>query len=390
MKKFIYILFTILHSLIAEPKYYVLLRHAEKNYDSDINNLSSKGKLRAQAISALFEKPHEFTGCFSHFVKQIKNDVASIYSFAPNGKYPTIRAIETVQPLANTLKLEIDARFNKNNLVDLIQEIKTNPKNNEKTVIICASRRKLAKIAKLIGTNIKIKDTDAFTFDRILLIKRDHQKYKLTNLPQELIFGDSSDITGDQSLIKEICPRHQKNKFEIKVDLNSANFIQTKNTCQGKNQLPNIKFLNVPKTTKSLALIIDDPDAPHGTVDHLLAYNIPEEINYLEKDSDLSQFNLLKNYYEKLGYDGPCPPEGQTHRYFFKLYALKRPITEKISTKEELEKAIQERLIAKAEKIGLYQKIELPGAAATTPAASTGSTTITTRAETRIRTRPVR
>jgi Raf kinase inhibitor-like YbhB/YbcL family protein len=171
-----------------------------------------------------------------------------------------------------------------------------------------------------------------------------------------LIFGDSSEITGDMSLKNEICRKHQKNKFAIKVELKSNGFINTKNTCQGKNQLPNIKFMNVPKTAKSLALIIDDPDAPHGTVDHLLAYNIPVETDFLDKNSDLTEFSLLKNYYDKLGYNGPCPPEGQTHRYFFKLYALKRPITEKISTKEELEKAIHERLIAKAEKVGLYRK----------------------------------
>jgi Raf kinase inhibitor-like YbhB/YbcL family protein len=375
MKKLIFYTLLILNNLLAEPKYYVLLRHAEKNHDSDINNLSSKGKLRAQAIAALFEKPNEFTGCFSQFIRQIKNNVASIYSFAPNGKYPTIRAIETVQPLANSLKLEIDARYNINNLKELVEEIKTNPKNNEKTVIICASRTKLAKVANLIGTNIKIKDTDAFTFDRILLIKRDIQKYKFINLPQELIFGDSSEITGDISLKNEICPKHQKNKFALKVELKSNGYIQTKSTCQGKNQIPNMKFINVPKTTKSLALIIDDPDAPQGTVDHLLAYNIPVETDFIDKNSDLTAFGLLKNYYDKLGYIGPCPPKGQTHRYFFKLYALKRPISEKITTKEELEKAMKEKLIAKAETIGHYQKIELPCSTATTAATSTGSTT---------------
>ena len=90
-------------------------------------------------------------------------------------------------------------------------------------------------------------------------------------------------------------------------------------------------------------MIIDDPDAPHGTVDHLLAYNIPLGTDFLDKNSDLTEFNLLKNYYDKLSYNGPCPPEGQTHRYFFKLYALKRPITEKITTKEELER--QKKLV---------------------------------------------
>ena len=375
MKKIIFYTLVILNNLNAEPKYYVLLRHAEKNHDSDINKLSSKGHLRAQAIAALFEEPCEFSGCFSQFVRHIKNNVANIYSFAPNGKYPTMAALETMQPLAKSLKLEIDARFNKKNLEELIHEIKTNPKNNEKTVIICSSRTKLAKIAKLIGTNIKIKDTDAFTFDRILLIKREHKKYKLINLPQELIFGDSSEITGDLSLKNEICPKHQKNQFAIKVDLKSNGFINTKNTCQGKNQIPNMKFINVPKTAKSLALIIDDPDAPHGTVDHLLAYNIPVETDFLDKNSDLTEFNILQNYYDKLGYNGPCPPEGQTHRYFFKLYALKRPITEKITTKQELEKAINEKLIAKAETMGYYQKISLPSTTASATTASAGTTT---------------
>ena len=82
-----------------------------------------------------------------------------------------------------------------------------------------------------------------------------------------------------------------------------------------------MKFINIPKTTKSLALIIDDPDAPNGTVDHLLAYNIPVETDFLDKNSNLAEFSLLKNYYNTFGYNGPCPTDGQTHRYFFKLYA---------------------------------------------------------------------
>ncbi len=74
MKKFILYALLILNNLIAEPKYYILLRHDEKNHDSEINNLSSKGKLRAQAIAAWFEKPHELSCCLSQFVHQIKNN----------------------------------------------------------------------------------------------------------------------------------------------------------------------------------------------------------------------------------------------------------------------------------------------------------------------------
>jgi len=151
---------------------------------------------------------------------------------------------------------------------------------------------------------------------------------------------------------------NQKNNFEIKVELKVDNFIKTKNTCQGKNQLPNIKFLNIPENTQKLALIIDDPDAPKVTVNHFLAYNIPVEVDFLDKNSDFNKFKLLKNSYQNLGYNGPCPPIGETHRYFFKLYALNKPIIEKIETKEELERAIQQKVITKTETIAFYKKID--------------------------------
>jgi len=128
--------------------------------------------------------------------------------------------------------------------------------------------------------------------------------------------------------------------------------IPSKYTCQGENINPSLLFVEVPGQTKSLALIMDDPDAPNETFVHWVLFNIPivEEI----KENSFEGIEGV-NSSSAMGYIGPCPPSG-THRYFFKLYALDIILNLKKSCKkQDLEKAMKKHILSKAELIGLYK-----------------------------------
>jgi Raf kinase inhibitor-like YbhB/YbcL family protein len=126
-------------------------------------------------------------------------------------------------------------------------------------------------------------------------------------------------------------------------------------TCEGEDINPPLKITGIPKGTKSLILIMDDPDAPNGTWDHWIVWNIaPAE--QIQEDSVPAGAVQGKNSWGKREYGGPCPPSG-THRYFFKLYALDTPLTLGAdATKQELLKAIGGSPLGYAELVGTYQK----------------------------------
>lgn len=124
-------------------------------------------------------------------------------------------------------------------------------------------------------------------------------------------------------------------------------------TCEGDDINPALVIEGVPSNTKSLALIMDDPDAPMGTWVHWVVFNIPV-INRIEENSIPGRQG--SNNSGRNDYHGPCPPSG-THRYFFKIYALDKELDLAIgASKGELEKAIPGHILDKAELIGLYKK----------------------------------
>jgi Raf kinase inhibitor-like YbhB/YbcL family protein len=132
--------------------------------------------------------------------------------------------------------------------------------------------------------------------------------------------------------------------------------IPEKYTCQGEDLSPPLKFEDIPKGAKSLALIVDDPDAPSGTFDHWIVWNIPPEKNLFEEGIS-SLPHQGRNHFGEMNYKGPCPPKGNAHRYFFKLYALDVMLNlPKGVSKQELEEAMEGHLLGKAELIGLYQR----------------------------------
>jgi Raf kinase inhibitor-like YbhB/YbcL family protein len=130
--------------------------------------------------------------------------------------------------------------------------------------------------------------------------------------------------------------------------------IPKKYSCDGEDTNPPITIEGTPKEAKSLALVIDDPDAPSGTFDHWVVWNIPPSTTKIAENSVPGTEGL--NSARQQGYMGPCPPSG-THRYFFKVYALDKELNLGAkTTKRDLEKVMQGHIIAKGELIGLHHR----------------------------------
>jgi Raf kinase inhibitor-like YbhB/YbcL family protein len=129
--------------------------------------------------------------------------------------------------------------------------------------------------------------------------------------------------------------------------------IPAKYTCDGENISPEITIEDIPENTSSLAIIMDDPDAPKGTFDHWVMWNIPVK-NKIEENSTLGI--LGANGKKENKYTGPCPPSG-THHYHFKIYALDVKLAlEEGADKKALEKAMSTHIIAAGELVGLYKR----------------------------------
>ncbi|MGZ9265216.1 MAG: YbhB/YbcL family Raf kinase inhibitor-like protein [Candidatus Deferrimicrobiaceae bacterium] len=132
--------------------------------------------------------------------------------------------------------------------------------------------------------------------------------------------------------------------------------IPKKYTCDGIDVSPPLSIGNAPEKTKSLALIVDDPDAPMGTWVHWVAWNIGPGIGEIPENTVPPGALQGTNDFGKQRYGGPCPPSG-THRYFFKLYALDTPLTLNAgATKAQVEKAMSTHLLGKTELVGLYRR----------------------------------
>jgi len=129
--------------------------------------------------------------------------------------------------------------------------------------------------------------------------------------------------------------------------------IPKKFTCQGEDTSPALVIEGIPDGAKSLALIVDDPDAPMGTWVHWVVYDMPIILR-IEEGSVPGKQGI--NDFGRKDYGGPCPPSG-THRYFFKIYALDKELNlQEGARKTALEKAMEGHILDKAELIGLYKK----------------------------------
>ena len=160
-----------------------------------------------------------------------------------------------------------------------------------------------------------------------------------------------------------------KNKSDMSTNIivksdsfSDGGMIPAKYTCDGANISPQLSWDNAPKGTKSFVLICEDPDAPMGTFTHWVLYNIPADVHELPEN--LPKDKILPNGakqgitdFKKVGYGGPCPPNG-THRYYFKLYALDTLLNlEPALKKEDILKAMNGHILAQGQIMGKYARI---------------------------------
>jgi Raf kinase inhibitor-like YbhB/YbcL family protein len=129
--------------------------------------------------------------------------------------------------------------------------------------------------------------------------------------------------------------------------------IPEKYTCDGENVSPPLKIQDLPKETQSLAVIVDDPDAASGSWTHWIVWNIPPTSEIPENTVPGVEGN---NDFDLPIYGGPCPASGE-HRYLFRVFALNGQLSlDKKTSKQQLEHAIQDKIIDSAVLVGKYRR----------------------------------
>ncbi len=134
----------------------------------------------------------------------------------------------------------------------------------------------------------------------------------------------------------------------------SGAYIPSRYTCEGDNVNPPITIENIPVGTKSLVIIIEDPDAAKGTFNHWTIWNIRPVVNIIENTAPGVEG---KNGFGTMSYQGPCPPEGTAHRYFFKVYGLDTLLDLSTgSDSHKVENAMKDHVVAEGTLMGLYKR----------------------------------
>jgi hypothetical protein len=153
--------------------------------------------------------------------------------------------------------------------------------------------------------------------------------------------------------------REEKKMAEMSISspaFENNGTVPQKYTCDGSDINPPLKITGIPSSAKSMALIVDDPDAPAGIWVHWLVWNIDPGTPEIKENSVPSGAVQGLNDFRKKDYGGPCPPSG-THRYFFKLYALDKRLDLKSgASKADLEKTMAGHIVGQAELVGLYSR----------------------------------
>ncbi len=146
------------------------------------------------------------------------------------------------------------------------------------------------------------------------------------------------------------------------MKINSSAFknyqlIPKKHTCDGKNINPPFQIGGVPEKAKSLVFIVDDPDAPTGTFDHWIVWNIDPSISSIQENSLPEGGVEGLNDFGKSSYGGPCPPPSETHHYHFKVYALDTELNlASSSNRETVAQAMEGHILDWAELVRLYRR----------------------------------
>ncbi|HWB60494.1 MAG TPA: YbhB/YbcL family Raf kinase inhibitor-like protein [Chthoniobacteraceae bacterium] len=138
------------------------------------------------------------------------------------------------------------------------------------------------------------------------------------------------------------------------TDFTEGGAIPKRCACDGENKNPQLHFDQIPSAAKSLVLIVEDPDAPKGTLMHWVIWNLKPDVKEILAGSPPQDAVQGVNYKGENSYTGPCPPAG-THRYHFRLFALDTML--RLPAKSDgkaVEKAIEGHVLAKAELVGTY------------------------------------
>jgi Raf kinase inhibitor-like YbhB/YbcL family protein len=136
--------------------------------------------------------------------------------------------------------------------------------------------------------------------------------------------------------------------------------IPARHTCDSENLSPQLRWKRVPEKTKSLALIMDDPDAPGRTFVHWVIFNMPKDrlelVEDVPKDPELQDGSIQgQTDFGRVGYGGPCPPPGRPHRYFFKIYALDKKLSlSSKASKADVEEAMKGHVLGQGALMGRY------------------------------------
>jgi Raf kinase inhibitor-like YbhB/YbcL family protein len=149
--------------------------------------------------------------------------------------------------------------------------------------------------------------------------------------------------------------------FTVQVaGFGNGELVPKRHTCEGADASPALEWSGEPEGTESFALIVDDPDAPVGTWNHWLLWDIPAHVHSIAegfRPGGLGASGV--NDFRRPGYGGPCPPKGHgPHRYFFRVYAVDRPMLGLPggSQRGELDRALKGRVIGQAEYMGRYER----------------------------------
>jgi Raf kinase inhibitor-like YbhB/YbcL family protein len=153
----------------------------------------------------------------------------------------------------------------------------------------------------------------------------------------------------------------QAMSFTLRVKgFDNGSAIPKANTCEAGDSSPALEWSNEPAGTQSFALILDDPDAPGGTWNHWLLWDIPSHLHSLAAGFTPGMAGASgKNDFGKPGYGGPCPPKGNgPHRYNFTLYAVDRPALglPPGAARADLDRALKGRVLGKAQYMGRYER----------------------------------
>ncbi|MGH7283774.1 MAG: YbhB/YbcL family Raf kinase inhibitor-like protein [Polyangiaceae bacterium] len=127
-------------------------------------------------------------------------------------------------------------------------------------------------------------------------------------------------------------------------------------SCDGKDMMPSIAWSSPPPATKSIAVIIDDPDAPGGTFTHFIAYGIAPDTHELKAGAEPGPpVRIGKNDFGSVRYNGPCPPQGEEHRYRFQVYALDVALTNPEGLgRSDVDSAMSGHVLAEGTLTGLF------------------------------------